>query len=922
MIPTSLATLLLIISVSFSCVRKTVTFTASERAAADSVVRSARSLDSLRLLQERLEREGDRIGSIVALREWGKRLRNESRFEEALAVHREGLRQAETLRDTIEWVQALNNIGTDYRRMGVLDAAQDYHYRASILSEECADTSFTARKNRVVSLNGLGNIYLTLGNYERADSVLRRALKGEEQLRSALGLAINYANIGAIFEKKGTADSAWVYYRRAMGFNQKAGSTLGIALCHTYFGSLYEKEGKYDMAMEEYETAYGMMENSKDDWHSLNILIALAGLHISMDDRKRTEDYLERARTKAEQIKSNDHLAEINTIYYLHHKRLGNYRTALDHHEQAVALKDSLLNMEMINRIQNTSMNIERGRQERALGDARLRLERERSIRNKGYILLTVLLGLIVTLLYVYALQRKTQRELQDLSRMRDRFITNITHEFRTPLTVILDLSNDLQEDSSGLVKDKAVTIERHGKGLLKLINQLLDFSKVKASLKEPDWQNGNITNHLMMIVETYRDYAASRNISLQFFARDSVEMDFVPDYVNKVINNLLSNAFKFTPEFGTVSLITLREGRFLLIDVSDTGEGMDDETVAHAFEPFYQADGGSRNIGTGVGLALVKQIMDALEGKITVESVLGHGSTFHLRIPINNNCKRGTSGSTALDPMLPETEMAIADNEIGEDRCKLLVIEDNRDIASYIGSLFSERYDVSYATNGREGLDKALALVPDLIITDRMMPEMDGLELCRQVRGNEVVNHIPIIVVTARVTDDERLKGIEAGADTYLAKPFNKVELRTLVEKHLDRHRRLRSKYGENPGTGTDNTAQLTDAERRFLSKTVDMIFLLMNKRTLDVGTLAENLCMSPRQFHRKILALTGDTPASYMLKVKMQRARNLLKSKPGLTIEDIADRCGFEHASSFYHAFKKLYGISPARYRKTENV
>ena len=183
-----------------------------KRGRIDSIVRSTRGIDSLALLQRRFQDDGDMLGSIVALREWGKLLRNESRFDEALRIHSEGLRQAEAVGDTLEWVQALNNIGTDYRRMGVLDVAQEYHHNAWMLSEVYSDTTSAARKNRLVSLNGLGNIYLTLGNYERADSVLRMALAGEQELNSALGMAINYANLGSIFEQQGQEDSAWVCY--------------------------------------------------------------------------------------------------------------------------------------------------------------------------------------------------------------------------------------------------------------------------------------------------------------------------------------------------------------------------------------------------------------------------------------------------------------------------------------------------------------------------------------------------------------------------------------------------------------------------------------------------------------------------------------------------------------------------------------
>ena len=884
-------------------------------------MRSAHGIDSLASLQKRLEGEGDRLGSIIALREWGKVLRNESRFEEALNVHSKGQQQAEAVGDTLEWVQALNNIGTDYRRMGVLDVAQEYHYRAWTLSEECADTSFTAKKNRAISLNGLGNIYMTLGNYERADSALRMALEGERQLHSALGQAINYANLGSIFEHRGQTDSAWVYYLKSMALNTEAGSTLGISLCHTYFGSLYKESRQYDKATEEYETAYRLMKASKDEWHTLNSLIALADIYHTTGNDAKEMEYLGKAKAIAERIKSPEHLAEIHTLYYKHYKRAGDYRTALSSYEQAMTMQDSVLNMEKVNRIQNTSLNIERNRQAREMNEARHKLEQERATRYVGFAILGVVLlalsGVLAIVLYTNRLRRRSHLALKRLSALRENFFTNITHEFRTPLTVILGLSHDLQDADTEAVRENARTIERQGKGLLTLINQLLDISKIKSSVGNPDWYNGNITAHLTMIIEAYRDYARSRNIDLHFLARESVEMDFVPDYVSKVMNNLLSNAFKFTPEYGKVSVSVWREGNCLFLDVSDTGEGIDKETVSHVFEPFYQAETEARSIGTGVGLALVKQIIDAVEGSITVESTVGKGTTFHIHVPIHHDSKRKMD-STMIDsaPLLPENETTLADSENDDNQCRLLVIEDSHDIAAYIGSLFANRYAVSYAANGKEGMEKALDLVPDLIITDLMMPGMDGLEVCRQVRGNEIINHIPIIVVTAKITEEERIRGLEAGADAYISKPFNADELRTRVEKLLDRHHRLRDKFSNI--ADTDKEQKLTDAERRFLAKAVDFIYHLLDKRHLDVNTLAEKLYMSPRQLHRKLVAITGDSPASYMLKIKMQKARNLLETKPGLTIEDIADRCGFEHTPNFYSAFKKTYGVTPMDYRR----
>ncbi|WP_455063360.1 hybrid sensor histidine kinase/response regulator transcription factor [Prevotella fusca] len=911
-----------------SCEKKCVTFTAEERKAADSIVKSVAGVDSLSLLQKRLEKKGDKLGSIVALREWGKLLRGESRFEEALSVHSKGQQQAEAIGDTLELVMALNNIGTDYRRMGVLDLAQDYHYRAWMLCKECTDTSYVARKNRVVSLNGLGNVYMTLGNFERADSVLRLALAGEQRLNSAVGQAINYANLGSIFERHGKTDSAWAYYRKSMALNKEAENELGIALCHTNFGSLYEKARQYDKATEEYEAAYQMMKASKDEWHALNTLIALAGIyHVTGNNAKKME-YLSNAKAMAERIKSPEHLADIHTLYYKHYMQAGDYRSALASYEKATVLQDSVLNIEKVNRIQNTSLNIERNRQVREMDAAKQTLEEERVARKVGFAILgfalLILIGALVIFLYLQRIHRRNHLELKKMAAMRENFFTNITHEFRTPLTVILGLSRDLQEVDSVETKEKAQVIERQGKGLLALINQLLDISKVKSAVGRPDWKNGNIVAFLTMIVEGYHDYARSHNIDLQMFAEGEIVMDFIPDYVVKVMNNLLSNSFKFTPAYGKIRILVKRVDEQLHIAVSDTGKGISKETLLHVFEPFYQDENNTQHVGSGVGLALVEQIIRAVNGSITVDSELGKGTTFHISLPVSNRCQQKVSLEAEKNtPVLPETAVELTDSSSEDNDCRLLIIEDNRDIAAYIGSQFAGSYAVSYAENGKDGLEKALELVPDLIITDLMMPGMDGLEVCRQVRANEIINHIPIIIVTAKITEEERIRGIEAGADAYLSKPFNADELRTRVEKLLEGRKLLQAKFATLPAelkkTEEQEDNAPKDVDLRFLARLSSIVYMLLSSnKDVDVTNIASHMCMSSRQFYRKVNALTGYTPSAYILRLRIKRAKTLLANSPQLSLGEVADKCGFTDYSNFVRAFKNVCGVIPTDYRR----
>ena len=468
--------------------------------------------------------------------------------------------------------------------------------------------------------------------------------------------------------------------------------------------------------------------------------------------------------------------------------------------------------------------------------------------------------------------------------------------------------------------RSKVQTIEKQGDSLLALINQLLDIARVRSAVDSPEWTNADLSAHLGMIVESYRDFASKRNIDLQFVANGRMQTDFVPEYINKVVNNLLSNAFKFTPRYGRVSVKVAREGTNAVISVIDTGVGIAPDAVPHLFEPFYKASADASQQGTGIGLALVRQIVYALDGCIMVESVPEKGSTFVVRLPIRNVCKPCNMVATHCNtPLLPQTEERLDDEaNHNNDEQRMLIVEDNADLGAYIGSLFSAHYAVYYATNGTEALGKAMELVPDIMITDRMMPGIDGLEVCRKVRQSDVLNHIPIVVVTGKITEQERLEGIKAGADAYINKPFNSEELITMVEKLLDRHLNLRKKYAENNNETTEVNDHRTEAERQFLTKVADFTYLLLDNHALDVNALAEKLNMSVRQFHRKLVALTGNTPGVFILNLKMQKAKLLLETKYELTIEDISERCGFEHASSFYHAFKKAFGITPSEYRK----
>ena len=839
--------------------------------------------------------------SLATLRQQGKKERDASRYDEALRLHIRGLDMARAVGDSSEWIQALNNIATDYRRMGMLDVAQSYHYQALSLCDESADTTYQMRKNRVKALNGLGNIYLSIYSYDDADSVFRQALEGEHQLGSATGQAINYANLGSIYSARGDDEKALDYYRQSMFYNKKDSNMLGMALCHLYFGNIYEKRQQYNLALREYEQSDRMMTDLKDLWHALEPRLALASVYYHTHEDTKAQALLDRADATARQINSWEHIVEVHRLYFQLMQRQGRYREALDHHLIATAYQDSILDNEKLDRIHNIGINIERTRQQEMVDMAQNELQTEKRIRQQSAWLfgLTVilLLAVISALLYVQRMRHRSMEMMREASRLREDFFTNITHEFRTPLTVILGLSRKIRENTEvpQSVSDKASTIERQGNRLLTLVTQLLDISKVKSVIGEPNWQHGNICAQVAMLLETYIDYAANRGVTLKYHYDQAIEMDFVPDYVNKVMSNLVSNALKFTPNGGTISVNLYQRGDRLHIDVSDTGHGISSDKLAHIFEPFYTTGDTGEAKGTGIGLALTQEIISHLDGTITAESQVGKGTTFHIVMPIQNR---------SADP--------VTENEIGNSGKPIIVVaEDNADVADLLCTQLEPFYEVVAARDGAEALKRAGEIIPDLVITDVMMPNMDGMALARAIRANDLTAHIPIIMVTARVTEQDRIEGLKAGADAYLVKPFNTEELLTRVAKLLEQRIMLRDKYAQ-----TITQAPVSDdtIEDHFLARVEQVIVAHINKgEDITVTMVADDLNITARQLHRKVTGLINQSPAALIRITRINCAKTIMAAKPEMPLKSVALACGFTDYSHFAKVFRTVTGISP---------
>ena len=910
-------------------------YSAADRKLTDSMVWANRSVDSLEVLLDRFVGDENKLGIMIAQRELGKLYRENNRFDDAIEASLNGLKVARELEDTLEIIQALNNTGTNFRRIGALDEASSYHYEALEYCETYSDkTSPAAIKNRNVTLNGIGNIQLTLGNNETAERVFREALTGEQKIDNLVGQAINYANIGATFESGGMADSARYYYSQSMKYNRKAKSDLGISLCHNHFGRLYEKEEKWDKALLEYRSAYDIMKNSPDKWHWLESCLALARTYFFTGDKPNADKYLTEARETANSIKSLEHLSEVYKLNYQILEKQGNFREALRNYQLFHLYGDSLLNTKNYIHLQNTIVKFERKKRDLDIATVSKNYERKRRLAQlliySAAGLITISLVALLALLYALKMRTKSQRMLEKTEKMRTNFFTNITHEFRTPLTVILGLGEQLE--SGQLKKDKEIVaagsmIMRQGNSFLELINQLLDISRIQSSIGKADWRTGNIVILLQMLVESFEMQARNQNIDLRFVtAETAVTMDFVPHYARKIMRNLISNALKYTPDGGKVYVSSRRKNNEIEIRVVDTGCGIHPEDLPHIFKPFFQGENSRMPASSGVGLSLVHQIVKAMNGNITVVSALDKGSAFTLVLPLRHGTEKWATWipseiMTACrkqrnTPQPVETQAPSCNEDNSKET--VLIAEDNSDVLFYVGSQFGKKYNLLFAKDGEEAFEKAENFIPDLIITDVRMPGMDGYELCRQIRASELANHIPIIILTAKGNEEDRIKGIEAGAEAYLTKPFNSEELNVLAAKMLEIRKVLREKFSQALNEGTEANIQLTTAEQNFLTKLTDLVYAQMIKGEIDIENLASSMATSRSQLNRKTTAVTGYNISNYILQVRMSKAKRLLDADISSPIGEIALECGFTDMSYFSRIFKNLFRMTPSQYRK----
>jgi signal transduction histidine kinase/CheY-like chemotaxis protein/ligand-binding sensor domain-containing protein len=527
--------------------------------------------------------------------------------------------------------------------------------------------------------------------------------------------------------------------------------------------------------------------------------------------------------------------------------------------------------------------------------------------------------------------------QLEEIDRIKTHFFTDISHEIRTPLSLILGpLENISKEEMlSSRLSGMIDMMKRNANRLMNLVNQMLDISRLDAGKMKITLNKDDIVKCIRILVYEFLSLAESKQIK---YTADLPELKFETlfdrDKIEKIISNLLSNAFKYTPPNGVVQcIVRIERGKnpdtcFLKIRVADSGPGIHKDHQNKIFERFYRVEGHHETdgYGTGIGLSLVQEFVTLLRGEIRVESTPGRGSDFSVTLPLGNNhllpedyvitqFPSDSAENKVLTARLNFLDTG-AEKPVPESRITILIIEDNEDLRSFIKGTLENEYVILESDNGKSGLNTALTMMPDLIVTDIMMPDLDGLKICMLLKNDERTSHIPIILLTAKATAEDKIAGLRTGADDYIVKPFNMTELSTRILNLLTIRNRLRLKYskfhlletGDKPSESVDD---------RFMIRVFKIISSNIRDYSFDVGSLMEQIGMSRTHLTRKLKILTGLSPGVLIRNIRLEQAAVLLSGKAG-NITEIANRVGISNPASFTKSFRSYFGVSPRDYLK----
>ena len=815
-----------------------------------------------------------------------------------------------------------------------------------------------------------GNLMKLQSRLDESIVLFLEALTMADRLGDKNNIARIHNYLGNIFQAQGQYEKAVENFQKALFLVQELGIKPGISACLTNLASAYTNLGQYDKAIRYNEEALEIKRQIGDKLGEGRVLINLGGVYNHMDDYNTAEKIFKEAQkvalqvgspiltskieyslmvvaySKKEYVKSIqigeklltnpdfldlDMLVKVYRRMSLSHGELGDYRKAHLNALEWYKYSDSLYERDMLelsNDLEAKYQN-EQKVKEIDLLESRQELQslqlNKRLIERNAIIVFTLVMLVLAGLLYnQYRIKQKANKRLKELDQLKSNFFANISHEFRTPLTLIKGPIEQLEQNfDEKLSMENVKMIRRSANRVLNMVNQLLDLSRMDQGNLKLSPTEGDVYRCLRAACSSFNSHAAQRGIDYKVeIPQEILWTSFDRDKLDNIVYNLLSNAFKFSESGASITFIAAFTKNKLQITVSDSGMGIPEDKLPQVFERFYQVDDANtrEHEGSGIGLSLTKDLVELMGGTIEVKSTINIGTEFRLWIPLQE-IKIGKGVGELVMKASPHQDQLLAKSylfdEDHRDIPSILMVEDNADMRYFIKEQLIKKYKVFEAINGDVGFRKSVSLQPDLIITDLMMPKMDGIELCNKLKTNVDTSHIPVIMLTAKAGMENKIEGLETGADDYLTKPFDAKELLVRTRNLIEQRRRLRELYSSSEMRVDPKQVTVNSIDQKFLESLIDLLEANYSVPEFGVPQIQDALAMSKTQLHRKVKALTNEAPGELLRNFRLKRAAQLLSQKAD-TVTQIAYQVGFNNLSYFAKCFKERYEVSPSSYNK----
>ncbi|GAA4230546.1 hypothetical protein GCM10022291_00980 [Postechiella marina] len=839
-----------------------------------------------------------------------------------------GVLALEKANETKDWeLIASSNlmIGNQFYKKNDFDIALQYY----ITVDSLYGSNYKTDRYLALCYDNIASIYTDIKD-EKALEYIDKGKDIYKALGDQEGLHYNYNLRGIYFQRIEEIDTAIKNYEKALRFFSDYGNNFREIDVSYRLVTCYSISGHFNKGEELFKRMESKTDGSLNDESLYNFYSSGGDLYLNQNKYETAIKYFNKAneffnydkieysvrqRQYAFQGLANAYFGAKN--YKKAFEALNTFKNITD----SIYLKNSL----EITKGLETKYQTEKKEQEIALlkSEKELSNQKQKSERSMlfGGLAFTSVAGVFLFLLFRD--RQKVNKKLTELDKAKSNFFANISHEFRTPLTLICNPIDEALKDDllSSIKREQFVMAKRNSDRLLSLVNQLLDLSKIDAGQLKLRIQKGNIQNIISGLAESFNYLAKQKKLSYHLkIDKSNKESWFDKDALEKITINLLSNAFKYTPKNGSITCTSLIENNALQLSVKNTGIGFNKNELENIFTRFYQTD--EQNEGTGIGLALVKELVELHKGVIKVDSKAKEWICFTVILPIDKKSFKEEAfvSSTEIKSnyKTQNLEGVVAEDEVFEVNEKpiLLIVEDNIDVRALLKQNFEADYNILTAENGQIGSDLAIEHVPDIIISDIMMPVKNGVSLTNELKNNELTSHIPIILLTAKAGDENEIKGLEIGADDYITKPFSSKVLKTKVLNLINIRRKLQSRYSQEVVLSPKDIA-VTNLDQKFLEKIQEVLENKLVESSFSVGDFSDAVGMSRMQLHRKIKALTGLSTSEFIRSQRLKLAADLLKTS-NINISQVGYSVGFNDHSYFAKCFKNVFNCTPTEYAK----